>query len=898
MFIKEVHIDGFGIFSNKHITDLKKGVNLLYGPNEFGKTTFLEFVRRILFGFPGNRGNINQYPAINGGQYGGRLLCELDNGSQLSIYRTNGTHGGPIKLESGGTESTSTEHLKNYLGGVSEVFYKNVYAFSLNELEDVGSLKKEDISNRIYGAGLQLGGKSLTEIKRAFTDSSDTLFKSNRAVTELTKLLSEIKEVEGKIRDIQKGLSNYDNMKDEKEVAEQSVIDIVEELRNLREQKYVLKSLKGLFPNYLNLEKATEALSELDDLGDFPDDALDIYEQLNGEYNSIARSITENQAALTTKKGKRESIIINEDLLKMESQIIELQTSLKSFSDAKHDIEPVLEDKNNIDTEISEQLTAIGAKWTIEKVQEFSLSAAQEDRINNALAGLKSCQSEVVTAKIKLDQELDTQSREKPNSIITPGLVKKTFVAIALISVVGLIYGLIESNWMLAIFSGLVGSASLLIGMRLKTPESINLVNSSETRLRDQLNQKDKSLIEATERWETILSEIGLDSLSIEGFEKVRTILEAIKSKIKELGRLENRIERMQTTIEGVEKVYTEASTAVDASKLGTNIEANISILVSQLNESKEAKTRRDNLYEQIAEYEQKIESLQKELDSKTSEMEAHLKDVGAADYDDLKRKNEILYNRKALASTISEEKRIIENSVGIGEHYDAFIKRISESSQESIEAEIEENILSLEKQTELQNATNINIGELKTQLDTLTSGKDLLRNQNEFELKKTKLKEKASDWIKSQIALETLKQAIAEYEKTRQPDVINQATTVFTKITNSKYPNVIMLAEENELVISDDHGASKKVGELSTGTFEELFFAMRLGLIKEYEKRAESMPFVMDDTFVNFDDERGQLAIEALDEFAKDRQVIVLTCHKSIMDMFESTNANIIAIE
>jgi len=897
MFIKEVHIDGFGIFSNKHITDLKKGVNLLYGPNEFGKTTFLEFVRRILFGFPGNRGNINQYPAINGGQYGGRLLCELDNGSQLSIYRTNGTHGGPIKLESGGTESTSTEHLKNYLGGVSEVFYKNVYAFSLNELEDVGSLKKEDISNRIYGAGLQLGGKSLTEIKRAFTDSSDTLFKSNRAVTELTKLLSEIKEVEGKIRDIQKGLSNYDNMKDEKEVAEQSVIDIVEELRNLREQKYVLKSLKGLFPNYLNLEKATEALSELDDLGDFPDDALDIYEQLNGEYNSIARSITENQAALTTKKGKRESIIINEDLLKMESQIIELQTSLKSFSDAKHDIEPVLEDKNNIDTEISEQLTVIGTKWTIEKVQEFSLSAAQEDRINNALAGLKSCQSEVVTAKIKLDQELDTQSREKPNSIITPGLVKKTFVAIALISVVGLIYGLIESNWMLAIFSGLVGSASLLIGMRLKTPESINLVNSSETRLRDQLNQKDKSLIEATERWETILSEIGLDSLSIEGFEKVRTILEAIKSKIKELGRLENHIERMQTTIEGVEKVYTEASTAVDASKLGTNIEANISILVSQLNESKEAKTRRDNLYEQIAEYEQKIESLQKELDSKTSEMEAHLKDVGAADYDDLKRKNEILYNRKALASTISEEKRIIENSVGIGEHYDAFIKRISESSQESIEAEIEENILSLEKQTELQNATNINIGELKTQLDTLTSGKDLLRNQNEFELKKTKLKEKASDWIKSQIALETLKQAIAEYEKTRQPDVINQATTVFTKITNSKYPNVIMLAEKNELVISDDHGASKKVGELSTGTFEELFFAMRLGLIKEYEKRAESMPFVMDDTFVNFDDDRRERAIEAINEFSHDRQVIILTCHNKIKELFEIYSANVLVL-
>ena len=479
----------------------------------------------------------------------------------------------------------------------------------------------------------------------------------------------------------------------------------------------------------------------------------------------------------------------------------------------------------------------------------------------------------------------------------SPGLVKKTFIAIALRSVVGLIYGLIESNWMLTIFSGLVGSASVLIGMRLKTPESINLVNSSETRLRDQINQKDKSLIKSTERWETILSEIGLDSLSIEGFEKVRTILEAIKSKIKELGRLKNRIERMQATIDRVEKVYSEACTAVDAAKLGANIEANISILVSQLNESKEAKTRRDNLDEQIAEYEQKIESLQKDLDYKANEMKAYTKEVGAADFDDLKRKNVILTTRIALNSTIAEEKRTIETAVGIGEHYDAFIQRISESSQESIEAEIEENIQSLEKQSELQNATNIKIGELKTQLDALTSGQDLLRNQNEFELKKTKIKEKAADWIKSQIALETLKQAISEYEKTRQPEVINQATTVFTAVTNSKYSNVIMLAEENELVINDALGVTKKVSELSRGTFEELYLAMRLGLISEYEKRAESMPFVMDDTFVNFDDDRRERAIEAIHEFSHDRQVIILTCHNKIKELFEIYSANVLVV-
>ena len=174
---------------------------------------------------------------------------------------------------------------------------------------------------------------------------------------------------------------------------------------------------------------------------------------------------------------------------------------------------------------------------------------------------------------------------------------------------------------------------------------------------------------------------------------------------------MENRIERMQTTIERVEKVHAEVTSSVDNSKLGANTEANISILVGQLNESKEAKTKRDNLDEQIVEYEQKIESLQKDIDSKTKEMEAHLKELGAADYDDLKKKNEILQNRLALEGTISEEKRTIETAVGIGEHYDGFIKRISESSQESIEVEIEENSHSLDKRTELQKETIEKVG-------------------------------------------------------------------------------------------------------------------------------------------------------------------------------------------
>ena len=41
MQIREIHINGFGIFSNKQVTGLTSGLNVIYGENEAGKTTLI-----------------------------------------------------------------------------------------------------------------------------------------------------------------------------------------------------------------------------------------------------------------------------------------------------------------------------------------------------------------------------------------------------------------------------------------------------------------------------------------------------------------------------------------------------------------------------------------------------------------------------------------------------------------------------------------------------------------------------------------------------------------------------------------------------------------------------------------------------------------------------------------
>ena len=76
MRIRELHIDGFGRFSGVEYGPLEGSVTVFYGPNEAGKSTLLEFVRRVLFGFPRRSGRVNAYPAMAGGRYGGRIAIE------------------------------------------------------------------------------------------------------------------------------------------------------------------------------------------------------------------------------------------------------------------------------------------------------------------------------------------------------------------------------------------------------------------------------------------------------------------------------------------------------------------------------------------------------------------------------------------------------------------------------------------------------------------------------------------------------------------------------------------------------------------------------------------------------------------------------------------------------
>ena len=90
-----------------------------------------------------------------------------------------------------------------------------------------------------------------------------------------------------------------------------------------------------------------------------------------------------------------------------------------------------------------------------------------------------------------------------------------------------------------------------------------------------------------------------------------------------------------------------------------------------------------------------------------------------------------------------------------------------------------------------------------------------------------------------------------------------------------------------SEINARDAPGNIRTPQQLSRGTREQLFLALRFGLILEMGQHSERLPVIVDEALVNFDPDRGTRAAASFIDLAETNQVLVFTCHPQIVDWF-----------
>lgn len=145
------------------------------------------------------------------------------------------------------------------------------------------------------------------------------------------------------------------------------------------------------------------------------------------------------------------------------------------------------------------------------------------------------------------------------------------------------------------------------------------------------------------------------------------------------------------------------------------------------------------------------------------------------------------------------------------------------------------------------------------------------------------RLEAAAERWSVLALATEIVMRTRAAYERAHRPAVVETAERYFRDWTDGRYGRIVApLGRQIEAVEHRD-GTQVPLAGLSRGTAEQLYLALRFGLVEHFAAGAEPLPIVMDDILVNFDDERAARAARSIEELATRQQVIYFTCHPAI---------------
>ncbi|TMU88195.1 hypothetical protein FGG79_08880 [Bacillus sp. BHET2] len=176
-------------------------------------------------------------------------------------------------------------------------------------------------------------------------------------------------------------------------------------------------------------------------------------------------------------------------------------------------------------------------------------------------------------------------------------------------------------------------------------------------------------------------------------------------------------------------------------------------------------------------------------------------------------------------------------------------------------------------------------LASLSYEIKMLEEGKSYSGILQEFQSKKAELQELAYDWSKYTVAQMSLKKTMEMYQKTKMPKVLEMAEDNFRELTEGHYYRMYLLEDEMIKVERKDGEVFHAV-ELSQGTKEQLYIAIRFALIQSFHDKY-SLPVLIDDGVVNFDRERTNAFLTLLRKMARQHQVLLFTCHPHIKEAF-----------
>ena len=400
MKITALEVDGYGVWSGLKLGDLSDGLNVFYGPNEAGKTTLMQFVRSVLYGFSPRR---RRYlPPLRGGRPGGSVYVVGPNGRfQVSRHDNEAEPGGRDLVTLSGADGTRQgEHLlKVLLSNVDEATFNNVFAVGLDELQELGTLSDTEAASLLYNLSVGLDRVSLVEVVGELEASRKRLLDPDGSPCQVTQLLAEREKLRAELEGFGTMTRRYGHLAAEHEQTEREAARLEKESNELRQHVQVIEIAAKLRDRWQQRIELDNQLAAMGPAAAMPEGAVKRLDAINarlekhqGRLEGLKRRGKEIQAEAAGLK-------VNESFWRLAPRIEALQEQEEWIGNLQSRMAELEEEIADLEARFKAEQQRFGLEGDGRTAVLPSLSSSSLAGLRPPARGLRECRQRLEQAR-------------------------------------------------------------------------------------------------------------------------------------------------------------------------------------------------------------------------------------------------------------------------------------------------------------------------------------------------------------------------------------------------------------------------------------------------------------------------------------------------------------------
>ena len=927
MKIQRLHIGDFGILRNQTLEDIHPGIVVIGGLNRAGKSTLMQVLRYLAYGFPQSK---ELPPATS--KYMAEADIRLDSGDVYNISLSG--HAQPVlkRVSGTGEEVISAEELY----GIDAFTYRQLFTITLDELNNDYGLsgdEKRKLQSILLGAGLK-DLLLIPQLRDEFYKEGDKIG-GKRGKPNVKQFKGYYQSIEDGINIKRKALlqvEEYHQKQQELEETKKISQEISKELEQLEDEIVQLDIIKNNYKAYKDIQKLETWISDNKDK--YWEEAPSEYdvkriESLGQEYIQLKKDFQQKEIELGIPTKIRELLFDKKD------EMASLVAGISGIDERIRQYTQQSQEYHRKQQQLIAKIKETNAAWdenSIKYIAEIRTDNISHSRIEDLLEEHKELAAEHKNHKadlIKLQEDYKTlQNRNEEIRDKKPWQeVRKYFYSSLAFILLGLVLTFINPlSGILIGLGGIAGTAVYYIMSFLNSREARAVVQAHKDQI-EKVKTEIQAKKEVIEELEDHLNSIKLEldeykirlGLSIDT--PSRTLpghllgIRDIQERIGELDEISAQISHGRNYIEErydryirFINLFCQESDLVEDNESYT-IAERWDKVVAKLNDWY-------NYLEEVHEInilQQKIESVEQEIGRIMERYGFTNQSMDFTDkvYEDLENKialfiekshNAIEFNeteaslkeiRQSVLSSMSTDGirrafgyNLSSDEVQQGELLKLFMESCSQYASQEEATEVY-NIKCEQKKEKIQKLNDLKASQqkLENELEGLATTENLLRAQRQIDKARSELRVLAQNYAVNMTAAFLLDQIEQNLLQGMKDSIMESAGNIFNRMTNGDYSGILpskSSAEWEFAAILSEKAKPQTIDMLSRGTREQLYLAVRLSRIMDIKP---SLPVIIDDSFANFDSMHLSQSIEILSQLANTHQIFILTCHGQLVD-------------